>query len=36
MVDKKSALNENRERVYVDGLQRAGTKFDLIGQLNLA
>ena len=35
-VDKRTVLNENRERVHVRWTAKRGNEIDLIGQLNVA
>ena len=36
VVDKRTVLNENRERVHVRWTAKHGNEIDLIGQLNVA
>ena len=36
VVDKRTVLNENRERVHVRWTAKCGNEIDLIGQLNVA
>ena len=36
VVDKRTVLNENRERVHVRWTAKRGNEIDLIGQLNVA
>ena len=36
VVDKRTVLNENRERVHVRRTTKRGNEIDLIGQLNVA
>ena len=35
VVDKKTVLNENRERVHVQWTAKCRNEIDLIGQLNV-
>ena len=36
VVDKRTVLNENRERFHVRWTAKPGNEIDLIGQLNVA